>query len=277
VKFPGLSLRSKSEMLKSLRTTLALLATTVALAAPSSAQESAAPQSANPRESPWAMRAPAAIPEGAPTLSAEQRAAKAAAEKGTPEQQALAHKVADAMYSKDYAAIKQLFAPSTLTCIGKNGDFLQERIKKQFALPINRKFNLKITKLPEHIMGPSKYSTYPMTATHLMSMDFTADDGKDAAINLPIGQEAGKWYEVQPCPTEAGMVRFAKLQQMQLEAHERAKAAVTQVKDPVKSQLLALIGKHDSVSAWKLCMSSMHYDFPTCHGVVSILAGDTDY
>ena len=264
-------------MLKSLRTTLALLAMTVALAAPSSAQQSAAPQSANPRESPWAMRAPAAVPQGAPTLSAAQRAAKQAAEKGTPEQQALAHKVADAMYSKDYAAMKQLFAPSTLTCIGKHEDFLQDRIKKQFALPINRKFNLKITKLPPNIMNPSKYATFPMTATHLMSMDFNADDGNHDTVNLPIGQEAGKWYEVQPCPTDAGMVRFAKLQQMRATAHERAKAAATQVKDPVKSQLLALIGKHDSVSAWKLCMSSLHYDFPTCHGVVAILSGDTDY
>ena len=52
---------------------------------------------------------------------------------------------------------------------------------------------------------------------------------------------------------------------------------MTQVKDPVKSQLLALIGKHDSVSAWKLCMSSLHYDFPTCRGMVAILAGDPNY
>jgi hypothetical protein len=108
-------------------------------------------------------------------------------------------------------------------------------------------------------------------------MDFTADDGNHDTVNLPIGQEDGKWYEAQPCPTEAGMERFGKLQHMKEVRREHAKQAVTQVKDPVKSQLLALIGKHDSVSAWKLCMSSLHYDFPTCRGVVSILAGDPDY
>ena len=64
-------------------------------------------------------------------------AAQKAAEKGTPEQRAFAHKVADAMASKDFAAMKQLFAPSTLKCIGKNEDFLQERIKRQLALPIS--------------------------------------------------------------------------------------------------------------------------------------------
>jgi hypothetical protein len=73
------------------------------------------------------------------------------------------------------------------------------------------------------------------------------------------------------------MDRFAKLQHMKAQAHERAKVAAAQLKDPVKSQLLALVGQHDSMSAWKLCMSSLHYDFPTCKGMVAILAGDPNY
>jgi len=46
------------------------------------------------------------------------------------------------------------------------------------------------------------------------------------------------------------------------------------VKDPVKSQLQALISKHDNVAAWRLCMSSLKMDFPTCKGIVSIMSGD---
>ena len=259
-------------MQKSVRMTFALLVVmTASMAAPAYPQESARPQ-----ESPWAMRAPAAAPHGAPTLSAQQRAAKETAERGTPEQQAFARKVADAMASKDFGAMKQLFAPSTLKCIGSHEDFLQDRINRQFSLPINRKYKLTITKLPPNILNPSKYATYPMAATHLMGMDFTDGDNHDT-VNLPIGQEGGKWYEAQPCPTEAGMYRFAKLQQMKAQAHERAKGVVAQLKDPVKSQLLGLVGQHDSLAAWKVCMSSLHYDFPTCRGVVAILAGDPNY
>ena len=256
---------------KSLRTSFALLAMTAALAAPAYPQESARPQ-----ESPWAMRAPASVPHEAPTLSAQQRTAQEAAERGTPEQQAFARKAADAMSSKDFGAMKQLFAPSTLKCIGNHEDYLQDRINRQFALPISRKYKLTITKLPPNIMNASKFATYPLAATHLMRMDFTADDNHDT-VNLPIGQEGGKWYEAQPCPTEAGLVRFAKLQHMKALAHERAKAAAADLKDPVKSQLLALVGKHDAMSAWKLCMSSLRYDFTTCRGLVAILAGDPDY
>src|ERR1700688_2385016 len=165
-------------MLKALRTTLALLAITAAMAAPAYPQESPKPQ-----ESPWAMRAAAAVPQGAPTLSAQQRAAQEAAERGTPEQQAFARKVADAMASKDFGAMKQLFAPSTLKCIGQHEDFLQDRINRQLELPINRKFKLTITKLPPNLLNPSKYSTYPMKATHLMGMDFTAAENHDT-VNL---------------------------------------------------------------------------------------------
>jgi hypothetical protein len=259
-------------MLKVFRTTSALLAMTAALAAPAYPQESPKPQ-----ESPWAMRAPAAVPQGAPTLSAQQAAEEKLAERGTPEQRALAHKVANTMYSKDFAAMQQLISPTTLKCIGKNQDFLEDRIKRQFELPISRKFDLTITKLASNLFNKSPYATYPMPPSHLMGMKFTDDDGHVVTVNLPIGQEDGKWYEAQPCPTASGMERFAKNQQMRAKAHERAKQAAAQVKDPVKSQLLALIGKHDNISAWKLCMSSLKFDFPTCRGVVAVLGDDPNY
>ena len=253
-------------MLTSVRTISALIAIIAALAAPAFAQ-----QSPKPNESPWAMRPP--TPQAAPSLTAQQLAAVKEAQKGTPAQQELARRVADAMVNKDYAAIKDLIAPSTLKCIGKNQNYLEDRIRRQFGLPMSRKFKLTINQLPPNLMKSTDYSTYPMPATHFMEIEFDTEDGRDATVNLPIGQEDGKWYEVQPCPTQLGMDRFAKLQQMRAKHLEQAKVAVAKVKDPLKSQLLTLIGKHDQVGAWNLCMSSLHYDFPTCHGVVALLAG----
>src|SRR5208283_3475452 len=112
-------------MLKSCSGTMLALAAlgAAALATPAIAQQSAAPQ-----DSPWAMHAPTPVPPGASTRSAEQMSA----EKGTPEQRELARKMVDAMYAKDYAAIKQLVATSTMKCIGKNQNYLEDRIRKQF-------------------------------------------------------------------------------------------------------------------------------------------------
>jgi hypothetical protein len=258
-------------MLKHSGTIFALLAlaAAAALATPATAQQSAAPQ-----ESPWAMRAPAAVPQGAPTRSAQEVAAEKEAEKGTPQQRELAQKMVYAMYAKDFAAIRQLIAPSTMKCIGQNKNFLDDRIRKQFELPISKNYHLTVTKLPPNLMNATKYATYPMPPTHLMGMEFVTQDGGTATVNQMIGQENGHWYEVQPCPTELGMQRFAKQQQMHAAGRERAKAAMARVHEPLKSQMLALIAKRDNAAAWTLCMKSLHVDYPTARGIVAMLAGD---
>jgi hypothetical protein len=42
----------------------------------------------------------------------------------------------------------------------------------------------------------------------------------------------------------------------------------------VKSQLLALIAKHDNASAWRLCVQSLHVDIMTAQAVVDKLAAE---
>ncbi len=319
-------------MLKPSRAIFVLLALAgaAALATLATGQESAAPQ-----ELPSAMSAPATVSQGASTRSAEQ----VETEKSTPQQQELAREMVSAMYAKDPAAIKQLIAPSTLKCIGKNEDYLDDRIRRQFALPISKDYHLTVTKLPPNVMNATQYATYPMPPTHLMGIEFATQDGGTATVNEmigqevvaqpspttsaltryvvwfiiplgalamlalgvgyrsiwwlgcglvvgavglgllllignPIGQREGKWYEVQPCPTALGMQRFARLQQMRAQGRARAKEALARVQEPLKSQLLALIGKRDNADAWKLCMSSLHVDFTTAHRIVAMLAGD---
>jgi hypothetical protein len=244
---------------------LAALTAAAALATPAVAQKSPAPQ-----ESPWAMRAPASGPQAAATRSAEQ----VEAAKGTPEQRELARKMVFAMYAKDFAAIKQLIAPSTMKCIGQNQNYLDDRIRKQFELPVSKNYHVTVIKLPPDLMKASKYITYPMAPTHLLGMVFATEDGGTVTVNEMIGQENGRWYETEPCPTDLEMQRFAKRQQMRAAGHRRAKEAMARIQEPLKSQLLAFIAKRDNADAWKLCMSSLHVDFQTAHAIVAILAGD---
>ncbi len=236
-----------------------------AIATPAIAQESAEPQ-----DSPWAMHAPTPVPPGAPSLSPEQMAA----EKGTPEQQELARKMVDAMYAKDYAALKQLVAPSTMKCIGQNQNYLDDRIRKQFELPISKNYHLTVIKLPPDLMQATKYATYPLPATHLLGMEFTSQDGSTVTVNEMIGQENGRWYETQPCPTQLGMQQFAQKKQMRARYRQRAKAEMARMTEPLKSQVLAYIAKRDNAAALTLCMRSLHVDMGTASGIVAILAGD---
>ena len=258
-------------MLKASGTIFAMLAlaAAAALTTPASAQQSAAPQ-----QSPWAMRAPDAAPHGAATRSAQAVAAEKEAEKGTPQQRELARKIVYAMYAKDYAALKQLIAPSTMKCIGQNQNFLDDRIRKQFDLPISKNYQVTVTEKPANVMLPDKFATYPMPATHYLGIAFGTEDSGTITVNEWIGQENGHWYEAQPCPTELGMQRFAKLQRMRAQGREQAKEYAARVQEPLKSQLLALIAKRDNADAWTLCVKTLHVDFQTAHEIVAILAGD---
>ncbi len=249
---------------------LLALGAAAALATLATAQQSAAPQ-----ESPWAMRAPAApVPGATPGRVSAQPTQP---ETATPQQREFARKLVDAVYARDLAAMKRLIAPSALKCIGTDKQqFLDDRIKRQFDLPIAKNYHLTVTKLPPNVMNATKYVTYPMLPTHLIGMEFPTQDGGTATVKQTIGQENGQWYEVQPCPTELGMQRFARLQQMRAVGRERAKAAMARVQEPLKSQLLALIAKRDNADAWKLCMKSLGVDFQTARGIVATLEGDKD-
>jgi hypothetical protein len=61
---------------------------------------------------------------------------------------------------------------------------------------------------------------------------------------------------------------------MRARSRQRAELVYGKLKEPLKSQMLALIAKHDKASAWKLCVQSLHVDFMTAQAVVDKLANE---
>jgi hypothetical protein len=240
----------------------------VALAALSirvSAQQAPAAQ-----ESPWATRAPSASGAAQSPVNVPHPEATI-----TPQQRAFAKKYVAALDAEDSAKMRTLIAPDSLKCFDQSKQpFLDVWIRKQFRNEIPADSQVSVMALPQGLYKTSKMATYPMRATHLMAFEFKKPDGSTVTINQTVGQEGGAWYLAVPCPTAAGMVRFAKLQQIRAMSRERAELVYPKVKEPLKSQLLALIAKHDQASAWKLCVQSLHVDFMTAQAVVDKLASE---
>jgi hypothetical protein len=258
----------RGEILKFRRTTIALLPL-LAIAASwisASAQHPPAAQ-----ESPWATRPPAASATGATSqvkvLHPETTT--------TPAQRAFAKKYVDAVDAQDNAKMRALIPNDSLKCFDQSRQaFLDAWIEKQFRYQIPANNQLTVIELPPENYRPSKMATFPMRATHLMAFESKMDDGSTITINQAVGQEAGVWYLAAPCPTAAGLERFAKIQKLRSASRERADLAYTKLKEPVKSQLLALIAKHDNASAWRLCVQSLHVDIMTAQAVVDKLAAE---
>ena len=248
------------------RTTIALLPllAIAALSLRTGAQQPPAAQ-----ESPWATRAPSAsgttrAPVTPPDVSMPI----------TPAQRAFAKKYVAALAADDDAKIRTLIAPDTLKCFDQSREaYLDAWIQKQFRYPIPADSKLSVLPLPPDMYKPSKLATFPVRATHLMSFESkTADTVR--TVNQVVGQQAGVWYLTVPCPTAAGLTRFATIQKMRARGRERAELVYPKLQEPQKSRMLAMIAQHNNAGAWKLCMQTLHVDFMTAQAVVDRLANE---
>ena len=223
------------------------------------------------QESPWATRAPAAAATGA-TAQVKVLHPETTI---TPAQRAFAKKYVEAVDAQDNAKMRALIPNDTLKCFDQTRQpFLDAWIQKQFRRQIPADHQLSVIALPPDNYKPTKMATFPMRATHLMEFESKMDDDSTITINQAVGQEAGVWYLTVPCPTAAGLERFAKIEKMRAVSRERAELAYAKLKEPVKSQMLAMIAKHDNASAWRLCVQSLHVDIMTAQAVVDKLAAE---
>jgi hypothetical protein len=254
----------RGENLKFRRTTIALLPllAIAALSVRTGAQQPPAAQ-----ESPWATRAPSASgTTQAPVIPRDATI--------TPAQRAFAKKYVAALAADDDAKIRALIAPDTLKCFDQSREaYLDAWIQKQFRYPIPADSKLSVLPLPPDMYKPSKLASFPVRATHLMSFESKTTDSV-RTVNQVVGQQAGVWYLTVPCPTAAGLTRFATIQKMRARGRERAELIYPKLKEPQKSQMLAMIAQHNNAGAWKLCMQTLHVDFMTAQAVVDRLANE---
>ena len=225
------------------------------------------------------MRAGAAQ-AAAPTAGASTGKSQAAGasdtgeEAVTPEQRAFAEKYAESVQAQDVAKMRALIAPTTLKCFdGAKQKFLDEWIDKQFNYEIPIDYQLSVSRIPPEVAKPTKVATYPVPRTHLMEFQYTRPTNS-ITVTQEIGTEGGKWYMIPPCPTALRMKQFAKKEELKAIVRDRAEHAYAELKEPVKSQLLALIAKHDNTGAMRLCIKSLHVDAATAQVLLAKLAGD---
>ncbi len=244
----------------------------VAIAATAvSAPSANAQPAAKPQDSPWAMRAPATpVPGAAPS----QAAAKVVQPAITPEQREFAAKLVAAVRAKDLAKMTLLVAPTVRACFNKDTQpYLDALLKKQMKFSVPKEYQTRIGPVPPPVSRPSKYVTFPLAPTQVLAIEFS-ESNESITLNRLIAQEHGNWYTIASCPTAAGMERFRRFEKARLAGRERAQKFFSQVKEPLKAQVIAYVAKHDNADAWKLCMKTFHIDFYTAKELVSMIVGE---
>src|SRR5262249_33906344 len=153
--------------------------------------------------------------------------------------------------------------PKSRACFDKNKQpYFDRWLRKQFRYAASGKHRLSVLLMPGGLTD-SKYASWPERPTHLLQIDYDTADGGRITLTRMIAQEDRKWYQVAPCPTDAGMERFREQQRREDAARERAKQAYGRVTELLASQVRELVARNDRALAWKLCARSLKVDILT--------------
>ncbi|MGH7812564.1 MAG: hypothetical protein ACREQI_00975 [Candidatus Binataceae bacterium] len=209
---------------------------------------------------------PAAAPASSPAASGKAPAI-------TLEQRELGIDMIGAIDANSPAAYRKLVLPKALACFNSGNQlYFDEWMSHQLEFPVKGKYALGIIELDKNQPSHGLYLDYRVPPTHDISISYTAADGSAMTLNRPIVRHGGKWYADIPCPTALEMKRLGAAHKQVAAAFARARRLYPKLKDPLKSQLAALLAKSDAPGAWKLCSKSMHVDIYTARALVSILA-----
>jgi hypothetical protein len=148
---------------------------------------------------------------------------------------------------------KALLHPQCLARItGENQAFYANTFSRQLKqnIPDSYKVSIK-TIAPDQELIFSRMFIYPVRPTHLIQIDYETGQNQGRSIMLQIKEENGQYFEVLGCPKAglAGMSHKAKIAKEK--DKERAKALFLELKDPLLSEIKALLKQGRKIQAWK--------------------------
>ena len=92
-----------------------------------------------------------------------------------------------------------------------------------------------------------------------------------------IAQQDNRWRLILGCPIDATIAKFTMSERIRAIATERAEKLMPQVKEPLTSQIRALVAKGDRFGAAKLCAEQLKTDLLTAREVVARVSGEENH
>jgi hypothetical protein len=192
-------------------------------------------------------------------------------------QKEFADSLVAALNSKDTSRLKALIAPQSLACFDKSRQpYLDGWLRRQFRFPIGKDHQVSVAKLPPDFSAKATRVKFPVAPTHALIISY---DGAGAlrTYRRLIAEQDNRWRLILGCPTDATMVNFNKSEQIKARVAERADKLIPKVKEPLTSQIRAMVAKGDRMGASKLCAEELHTDLLTAREVVSRVSGEENH
>jgi hypothetical protein len=134
--------------------------------------------------------------------------------------------------------------------------------------PIPATYEFKTTPVEEkEVKSIGSYAVFPIRPALRLLIEY--DEGEDHGIVvLWLVQEKGRWYQVDPCPTEQTLKQFREDEPARKARVAKTLALIAEIKEPLRSELKSMIHDHKTMTATKRYQEASAQDYETCMMVI---------
>ena len=166
------------------------------------------------------------------------------------EAKAFAAQYVAATNAKDIPRLLTLYHPKSAACITPDTkDYYDWALANSVrdSIPANYRFTVMAVNEGNR-KGIESMARFPVNPTSEMHIDY--QQGNDVgSVVLWLAQENGRWFADQPCVTEQSLKIFRDGAAARNEAQARYKSLADGIKDPLRSELMALLRQHEIAAA----------------------------
>jgi len=178
-----------------------------------------------------------------------------------------------AMNAKDIPRLLTFFHPKSVACITPDTKDYYDgamEVGVREAVPANYTFTVMAVN-EGNLKAIESMTRFPVKPTSELHIDYQQGDDVGSVV-LWLVRDNGRWFADQPCATEQTLKQFRDGAAARKEALARYKSLADGIKDPLRSELLDLLRKHETGSATDRYHAVSGEDYKTSMFVINELA-----
>jgi len=191
------------------------------------------------------------------------------------EAKAFAAKYVAAMNAKDIPRLLTLYHPKSVACITPDTkDYYDGAMKVSVneSIPANYTFAVMAVN-EDNRKAIESMARFPVKPTSELHIDYQQGDDLGSVV-LWLARENGRWFADQPCATEQTLKQFRDGAAARKEAQARYESLAAGIQDPLRSELIAMLRKHETGDATKRYHEASGQDYRTSMFVINELKAE---
>ncbi len=175
--------------------------------------------------------------------------------------------------AKDAARLQALYESKSRACIAaEDKEFYDFSLAVMWQDTIPPKYTFTVSAVNENnLKAIETFGWFPLKPTHELHIDYQQGDDSGTVI-VYLVRENGRWLADQPCATEQTVKQFRDGAPARKAAEAHYKALARAIREPLRSQLVALLREHKTGDAIERYKKASGTDGQTAMLVIDQLA-----